>query len=261
MTIYYLYVKTHNITGLKYLGKTIQNPHKYRGSGKKWKSHIRKHGYNVTTEILKECSSDKELKEWGLYYSRLWNIVEARDENGNKLWANLKPENGDGGSTSEIQNRPEVIQKRKDKFKDPVFKEKHSMAVSNALNSPEIKEKHRISMKLATNTPEYKAMKAQLVQDPEYKEKRRITESKPETKVRRSIAQKISQNRPEVKNKLSGSNNYNYDHTKYIFIHDLYGQEYCTTRELINKYALHQSSISLLINNKQRTHKGWSLHP
>jgi hypothetical protein len=34
MTIY-LYKKTHNITGLKYLGKTAQsNPYKYPGSGK-----------------------------------------------------------------------------------------------------------------------------------------------------------------------------------------------------------------------------------
>jgi hypothetical protein len=37
MTIYYLYVKTHNITGLKYLGYTSRkNPHKYTGSGTRW---------------------------------------------------------------------------------------------------------------------------------------------------------------------------------------------------------------------------------
>jgi hypothetical protein len=101
MTIYYLYVKTHNITGLKYLGYTKRkDPYKYKGSGKYWIKHIKKHEYDVTTEILKECLSKDEIKEWGLYYSNLWNIVESRDNNGNKTWANLKPEDGDGGQTA-----------------------------------------------------------------------------------------------------------------------------------------------------------------
>ena len=37
----YLYVKTHNKSGLKYLGKTIQNPFKYKGSGTYWLRHIK----------------------------------------------------------------------------------------------------------------------------------------------------------------------------------------------------------------------------
>ena len=90
MTIY-LYKKTHNKTGLNYLGKTTQDPFTYKGSGKRWGNHINKHGYDVTTEILRECQTNEEVKEWGLYYSALWNIVESRD------WANLKEEYGDGG--------------------------------------------------------------------------------------------------------------------------------------------------------------------
>lgn len=98
MTIY-LYVKTHNITGLKYLGKTNRpDPHKYLGSGIYWRNHIKKYGQDYSTEILKECSTKEELKYWGLYYSDLWDVVNAKDNNGNKIWANLKPENGDGGS-------------------------------------------------------------------------------------------------------------------------------------------------------------------
>lgn len=93
--IIYLYKKTHKITGLKYLGKTKStDPHKYRGSGKYWVNHIKKYGYLVDTEILKECYTNDELKYWGKYYSNLWNIVDAND------WANLKPEEGDGGDTS-----------------------------------------------------------------------------------------------------------------------------------------------------------------
>lgn len=98
MTIY-LYKKTHNITGFSYLGKTTQDPFKYRGSGNLWVPHINKHGYNVTTEILKECESNEEIKYWGLYYSELWNIVDERDKHGRKTWANLRPEEGNGGAT------------------------------------------------------------------------------------------------------------------------------------------------------------------
>jgi len=89
---HYLYKKTHKETGLKYLGKTIsKNPYNYKGSGVYWKYHIKKYGYNVETEILKECSTEEELKHWGQYYSKLWNVVESEE------WANLKPEEGSGG--------------------------------------------------------------------------------------------------------------------------------------------------------------------
>jgi len=93
MTIYYLYIKTHKITGLKYLGQTsASDPHKYPGSGVDWKNHLKEHGYNYTTEILRECQSKDERREWGLYYSNLWNVVESEE------WANRIPETGGGGN-------------------------------------------------------------------------------------------------------------------------------------------------------------------
>jgi hypothetical protein len=62
MTIY-LCKKTHKITGLKYLGKTISaDPCAYPGSGVYWTRHIAQHGYNVPTEILQECISEEELR-------------------------------------------------------------------------------------------------------------------------------------------------------------------------------------------------------
>ena len=89
----YLYVKTHNTTGLKYLGQTKNiDPHRYPGSGKHWIRHLRKHGNNFTTEIIKECRDVNEVNYWGQYYSTLWNVVDSKE------WANLKPETGDGGS-------------------------------------------------------------------------------------------------------------------------------------------------------------------
>lgn len=91
MTIY-LYKKTHKDTGLKYLGKTIaNNPYSYPGSGIYWTRHLETHGNNVETEILRECQSEEELKFWGQYYSKLWNVVESNE------WANLIEEAGPGG--------------------------------------------------------------------------------------------------------------------------------------------------------------------
>jgi len=92
MTIYYLYVKTHTVTGLKYLGYTGKSdPFKYKGSGQYWLKHLRVHGNDYNTEILKECSDKQEVKYWGTYYSDLWDVVDSNE------WANLKPETGYGG--------------------------------------------------------------------------------------------------------------------------------------------------------------------
>jgi hypothetical protein len=89
----YLYKKTHKVTGLQYLGKTSRaDPYAYLGSGKRWRAHLEKHGYEFDTEILAESDDPIEIVKIGLHYSNLWNIVA--DEN----WANLKPESGDGGT-------------------------------------------------------------------------------------------------------------------------------------------------------------------
>ncbi len=84
----YLYLKQHNITGLKYLGQTKRNPHIYRGSGKRWLNHLKKHGNDVNTTILAECSTQTEIKNLGLYYSTEWDIVN------NVEFANLIIETG-----------------------------------------------------------------------------------------------------------------------------------------------------------------------
>lgn len=157
----YLYVKTHNKTGLKYLGKTKNDPYTYQGSGTHWKRHIKKHGYDVRTEILFQSENIQEFKQKCIFYSNLWNIVDSDD------WANLVEENGVGGSNSrsaklawetkringtdnsntpdaiakcketkkkngtdhkEIMSRPYILQKQKngvkDKWKDPEYRKK-----------------------------------------------------------------------------------------------------------------------------------------
>lgn len=88
--MFYLYIKEHNITGMKYLGQTRKNPFKYKGSGKYWRRHLQKHGNDVKTTIIGEYQTIEELMIAGEYYSNEWKIVESEH------WANLIPETGSG---------------------------------------------------------------------------------------------------------------------------------------------------------------------
>jgi hypothetical protein len=93
MSIIYLYVKQHSITGLKYFGKTIsKNPFKYPGSGLVWTRHIKKHGIEHIKTIEIWGFDNQELcTEFALKFSASNNIIEAKE------WANLVAENGIGG--------------------------------------------------------------------------------------------------------------------------------------------------------------------
>lgn len=145
--MYYLYVKTHNITGMKYLGQTIQNPYKYKGSGTVWQRHIKKHGYDVHTEILLETESKEELIKSGIFYSIKFDVVSS-----NK-WANLKEETGDGGFSEESRLKsklPESVEKMKNNHwakKDPDRQKKHAYdAAKSRLMTDDIRQS--ISMSL-----------------------------------------------------------------------------------------------------------------
>jgi len=85
----YLYIKQHNVTGLKYFGKTTRaDPVNYVGSGLHWKRHLRTHGNNVTTIWYKLFTSREELVEYAIHFSTSNQIVESKE------WANLRIENG-----------------------------------------------------------------------------------------------------------------------------------------------------------------------
>lgn len=95
----YLYIKV-SPKGLFYLGKfttpRVKNRtvYTYMGSGTYWKKHLAKYNYkssDIQTIVLHETLDKKEIEELGLYYSRLFNIIES------ETWANLKEECGDGG--------------------------------------------------------------------------------------------------------------------------------------------------------------------
>ena len=95
----YLYIKTHNLTGLKYFGKTTNDPYNYYGSGKYWLAHLRKHGYDISTEIVGYYINKDECVKVATTFSTENNIVLAVTDNNKKIWANQIVENGlDGGA-------------------------------------------------------------------------------------------------------------------------------------------------------------------
>ena len=101
----WLYLKQHNTTGLKYFGKTVQDPEKYHGSGVYWNNHLTKHGHNVTTVWKRLFTSKVELTQYALEYSTTHNIVESAE------YANLKPEDGlMGGDTGISLQGRKIIQ-------------------------------------------------------------------------------------------------------------------------------------------------------
>lgn len=139
--MYTLYLKTHNETGLNYLGYTARKDvHKYKGSGHYWKRHIAKYGYNVTTTTLGVYDSENDLKYWGLYYTNLYGIVE------NTNFANLKEEAGISGRySSESKEKMKIAAaKRIEKYGAPAGAWTTESAI--ALNettwkNPEIRQK------------------------------------------------------------------------------------------------------------------------
>ena len=89
--------------GLKYLGKTQQNPFNYDSSGIYWKRHLKKHNFkksDIKTTILYETTNQDDLKKMGLHYSNLFNVIN------NHEYANLINEEGQGGRTLYNENHP-----------------------------------------------------------------------------------------------------------------------------------------------------------
>lgn len=92
----YLYIKQHKITGLKYFGKTIQDPLRYKGSGVFWTRHIKKHGKDQIDTIWCELFTNREdCVEFAEFFSEVADIVKSSE------WANLITEDGIDGFGSE----------------------------------------------------------------------------------------------------------------------------------------------------------------
>jgi hypothetical protein len=98
-TVIYLCVKEHKITKLKYFCKTTKkDPVRYLGSGKYWRDHLKIHGRLVETLEVWQFDKQEDCTKFALDFSEKFDIVHATNENGQKIWANLRPENGIDGN-------------------------------------------------------------------------------------------------------------------------------------------------------------------
>lgn len=89
----HLYVKKHNWTGLKYFGRTTEDPYDYRGSGAYWTRHLAKYGNDVTTKVIGTYTDSNQLRLAAQSFSAKKNITSSTK------WANLLGE--DGGVSGE----------------------------------------------------------------------------------------------------------------------------------------------------------------
>lgn len=252
MTIYYLMIKTHNITGLKYLCQTRKiNPIKYTGSGKEWSKHLARFGSSFSTEILLTTSDWGELKSAGRFYSRYYNIVTAMDDYGNKIWANLIPETG-GGSGSHHKGKKRTLEQcQKIRNNTPLrygpdhpgtdltiykWTNVHTHEIINATRQEFIK---------LTN-----ASPGNIVSH--FKGERRW--------VNGWINDQAVPYRGAKNTGLRGKDHARYDHYEYVWINsELNLIEKMTRHELITKYKLHSGRISDLVHNKIKSSKGWTI--
>lgn len=274
MIIYYLMIKTHNISGLKYLCQTRRkNPCKYLGSGTVWKKHLEQHGRSIRTEILLETSDKKLITSTGRYYSALYNITTAMDDFGNKIWANVIPETGGGpGWTSEqakqrIINNPELIDQFKQRMMALSTATKRKIARADAVSSSEFKEKFKSTMKIAMSNPTVQLKLSKSQKEAQNRPEVRLNNSinqkeaqnRPDVKLRKSESGRIAQNRPEVKCSKSGKNNYRYDSTIFTFSHIDGTIEHMPANDFCVKYNLDRGWLSNIILGHRKTIKGWSV--
>jgi hypothetical protein len=105
----FLMIKQHQITGLKYLCKTIRkDPITYKGSGTRWRRHISKHGVHHVTTIWYKLYTDIDI-----LVNTAFALSELFDVTFSEYWANIIPENGltggQGASFSDTERKNRSI--------------------------------------------------------------------------------------------------------------------------------------------------------
>jgi hypothetical protein len=148
----YLYIKQHQITGKLYFGKTVKNPEEYKGSGKHWTLHRRKHGNKIDTVWYCLYLDEESIKEAALSFSKLWNIIESDQ------WLNLIEEDGIGNGLP-IGHKKTEEHKRKisesNKGKMPWLKGKnHSEETKKKLSKTKLAKNKKYSDQEKKNVSE-----------------------------------------------------------------------------------------------------------
>jgi hypothetical protein len=220
MTIY-LCVKTHSITGLKYLCQTKQDPYRYQGSGVYWKSHLKKHGSKHTTSILKECHTKEEIKQWGVYYSDLWDVVNSEE------WANLKPEEGDGAASGELNHQKS---------------DQHRKRQSDYMRA--LGDNHW--MKDPVRAAKVKQLNLERMKDPTVRES--MSGINHYTKKSGYVS------------KFTGENNPKYDHTIYQWENKTTGEIISLTRhQFIETFKASAGNVCEVLKGNRQSVSGWKI--
>ena len=244
----YLYVKTHNQTGLKYLGKTTDaDPHAYPGSGLYWADHLKKHGKDYSTDILLETNDPDEIRTAGQYYSNLWNVVESDD------WANLQPEEGQGFASGKHHHS------KRSGYINPAKLEENRKRASERMLAMKDRhwsktEKFKANMSGDRNPAHLPHVKERMVNH-----NPRLLEH-----VRESWRERFLEDnpmfRPEVVEKITGKNHYLHDPTIRCWQNRNTGETVSMTRdELARTYNLNSGDVGRVIYGKRLHTKGWTL--
>ena len=244
-----LYIKTHRLTGLKYFGKTIQDdPISYQGSGTYWLRHIKKHGYDVDTEIYLQSENVDYVTQEALRFSRVYDIVNS------SLWANLQEENGtDGhppGTTLSQEHRKKISEGNKGR----VLSYESRKKISESSKKKIFTEEHRRNISKSNS-----------------KKRRPHTE---ETKRKIGIKSKGQVMSPEAREKISKANTglkrdpFTKEHrgkmskaksTVQWIVANINGDLQVITNlsKFCDKNGLNSGCMENIGTGRQKIHKGW----
>jgi hypothetical protein len=220
-------IKRHRITDLLYFCKTsVNDPVNYYGSGKYWKRHLKTHGDLVDTIWHKLFTDKDELIDFAMSFSEIFDIVEAKNFELKKIWANLEPENGIAGMPKGTKRGAEFQEKSK---------KNNSGNKNPSYGSIWI-----------TNGKENKKIKNQLIPK-EWKRGRTFAESHDLSFRKR--------------NKF-GSNNPRHDFNKYCFENIQTKEKILISRyDFYTNYSVNRKGVEKLITGRIKTHKGWIYIP
>lgn len=90
-----LYIK-QSPDGLMYLGKTVQDPYMYRGSGTIWRRHLKKHNLKQSDIDTMVIYADEDKVRFSYYAKKISEKLRVVESSS---FANLANEEGQGGNT------------------------------------------------------------------------------------------------------------------------------------------------------------------
>jgi hypothetical protein len=226
----WLMIKRHSKTGLLYFCKTTKaDPYKYKGSGIRWGNHMKAHGRDVDTIWCKQFTDAGTLMYFAIEFSIRNKIVEY-DE-----WANLVVEDG-------ITGWP------------PGTKHKESSVEKCRINADGFKKGCIPHNKGKSNSEDHYAR--QIAGQIKYRQENSNWAEAWQEGRRKAEPRRID----NMKKRLTGSGNHNYDPTIYTFVNKKTKQHVSTTRnEFIKTYNCPAQNIYKLVKGERKSVAGWTL--